>query len=314
MLNRLVWGIILSFLFTFQLFGQNPPSLEEILLQAEKQTVFYQASFRDLLANETKTFAEYNKNGEPKKQRIVESDFLVYQSSKNPKLSFEFRNVMKVDGKPIPNSRANSDQFFAELSKTSTLKSELEKIQKTSSKYDKTFDISGLTLYEGIVLSANLRPFFEFKLFGNETFQEQDVFAVSYQQIKPSPFISINRQGAELNAPSLEFEIDIPEALKKNDIFLRGKFWIDAKTFQIWREERELTIQTAEPLVVLKTDFEYQASKYEILVPKQIRLLSNQIKKKDGKFIAVKNLKVVFDYSDFKRTETEVKILDDTEN
>jgi hypothetical protein len=313
MLKKISFAIIFSLILAVLAFGQTSLSLEEILTETEKQTGNYQETFRNLLALETKTFESYDKNEQPKKQSVVEADFLVVQSSKNPKLSFELRNVIKVDGKPIPNSRANSDQFFAELSKTSTLKSELEKINKTSSKYDKTFDVSGLTLYEGIILSNNLRPFFEFKLLGNETFNEQDVLVVGYQQIKSNPFISINGKGADLNNPSLEFEIDIPGGLKKNNIFLRGKFWIDAKTFQIWREERELTIQTAEPLVVLKTDFEYQPSKYEILVPKQITLLSNDIKKKDGKFTAVKDLKIIFDYSDFKRTETDVKILDDTD-
>ncbi len=314
MLTRLIFAFILSLLMTANLLGQDSLSLETILIEAEKQTAVYQKTFNNLLALETKTFESYDKKGQPKISRRVESDFLVYQSSKNNQHSFELRNVKNVDDRPVPNSEANSEKFFAELAKTSTLKSELEKIQKTSSKYDKTFDVSGLTLYEGIILSNNLRPFFEFKLLGNEKYQEQDVFVVSYQQIKSSPFISINGKGTDLETPGLEFEIAIPGALKKNNIWLRGKIWIDAKTFQIWREERELTIQTAEPLIVLITDFEYQMSKYEILVPKQITLLANQIKKKDGKFIAVKDVKIVFDYSNFKRTETDVKILDDTEN
>ncbi len=294
--------------------GQNPPTLEEILNETEKQTANYQETFRNLLAVETKTFVTLDKKEQVKRQNFVEADFLVYQSSKNNKISFELRNVKSVDGKPIPSASEKAELFFAELNKASTLKSQLEKIQKTSSKYDKTFDISGLTLYEGIILSQNLRPFFEYQLIGKETFQEQEVFVLSYRQIKSSPFISINSKGTDLNSPSLEFEVEIPVELKKNDVLLHGKFWIDAKTFQIWREERELTIQAIEPLILLKTDFEYQTSNYGILVPKQINLLANRIKKKDGKFFTVKDIKIIFDYSKFKKTETDVKILDDTEN
>lgn len=299
--------------FVIAVFGQNQVTIEEILRQTQTQTATYQETFRNLIALETKTFEEFNNQGELKKQNKVEANLLVYQSSKNPKLAFELRNVIKVNDKLIPNSQQNSEQFFAELNKTSTLKSELERIQKTSSKYDKTFDISGLTLYEGIVLSPNLQPYFEYKLVGNEMFQDRNVYLISYQQTKPSPFISINGTGVDANNPSLEFSLEIPKDLKKNDVFLRGKFWIDAETFQIWREERELVIQVAEPLVVMESSFEYQPSKYDILVPKQINLLVNEINKKDGKFSQVKDTKIIFDYLEFKRTDSDVKILDDTD-
>jgi hypothetical protein len=305
--------IILNFLMTLAAHGQAP-SLETILSETEKQTMAYQAAFRDLLANETKTFEDYDNSEQVRKQSLVEADFLVYQSSKNPKLSFEMRNVTRVDSKPIPNSQANSDQFFAELSKSETLKSELEKIQRASSKYDKTFDVSGLTLYEGIVLSGNLRPYFEFNLLGNETLDGNQVYLVGYRQIKQSPFIMINQKEAGFDNPTLEFQVDIPGDLRKNEIFVRGKLWIDAKTFQIWREERELIVKSEEPVVVLKTDFEYQPSRFEILVPRRVTLLSNQLRKKDGRYNAVKDTRITFDYSNFRKTETDVKILDDTEN
>lgn len=305
---------ILNLILSIAIFGQNQPSLEEIISQTEKQTANYQETFRNLLAVESKTFVDFDKEGRERKRNTVESDFLVYQSSKNDKISFELRNVKNVDGKPIPSADENAEKFFAELNKTSTLRSQLEKIQKTSSKYDKTFDISGLTLYEGIILSSNLRPYFEYQFVGKENYQGQEVFVVSYWQTKESPFISINGKGTDLNNPSLEFEVDMPGGLKKNEFFLRGKFWIDANTYQIWREERELVAQADELMVLLKTDFDYQASNFGILVPKQINLTTNQIRKKDGKYIAVKDLMVIFDYSKFRKTETDVKILDDTES
>jgi hypothetical protein len=294
--------------------GQVQPNLEQILSEAEKQTANYQETFRNLLAVETKTFISFDKNEEVKKQNTVESNFLVYQSSKNNRISFELRNVLNVDGKPIPDSQANADSFFAELNKTSTLRSELEKIQKTSSKYDKTLEVSGLTLYEGIVLSSNLRPFFEFQLLGSESVQGQNAYIISYRQIRPTPYISINSKGTDLNNPGLEFNVDIPGGLKKEEIYLQGKLWIDAASHQIWREERELAARATEPFVLLRTEFEYQPSAYGILVPKQINLTTHEVKKKDGKFITVKQLKIIYDYSNFRRTETDVKILDDTEN
>lgn len=321
MLKKIGLFTALNFLLVFAVSAQTPentalansstPSLEEILVSAEKQTTNYQEAFRNLLAVETKTFETFDKNEQVKEKRVVESNFLVYQSSKNSNISFELRNVIKVDGKPIPDSQTKSDQFFAELSKTSTLKSELEKIQKAGSKYDKTLDVSGLTLYEGIILSKNLRPYFEYQLLGNESVNGTEVYVIAYRQTKLSPFIRINGKEADLNSPSLEFNVDIPGNFKKNNVFLQGKLWLDAKTFQIWREERELVIQAIEPLTFMETTFEYQPSNYEILVPKQISLINKEIKKQNGKFMAFSDLRINFDYSQFRRTETDVKILDD---
>ncbi|MBX7169961.1 MAG: hypothetical protein K1X72_03315 [Pyrinomonadaceae bacterium] len=308
-------SVVITFLvLIIGVFGQNSQNLDEVLEKTSTQTTNYQEAFKNLLALETKTFETFDKNGQLKKQNKVESDFLVYQSSKNNKISFELRNVKSVDGKPIPSADQNAEQFFAELNKATTLKSQLEKIQKTSSKYDKTLDVSGLTLYEGIILSNNLRPFFDFSLEPMQDFQGRQVFVLNYQQTKSSPFISINGKGVDINNPGLEFDVEIPGEFKKNEILLRGKFYIDAQTFQILREERELTVQSNEPLVLLRTEFDYQPSAYEILVPKQISLILNDIKKNDGKFSAVKNTKITFDYTNFRKTETDVKILDDTEN
>lgn len=313
-MKRIILVLLVLGVFRFEVLTQNSSDLEEILTKTSIQTANFQEAFKNLLALETKTFETFDKNGQVKKQNKVESDFLVYQSSKNDKISFELRNVKSVDGKPIPSADQNAGQFFAELNKATTLKSQLEKIQKTSSKYDKTLDVSGLTLYEGIILSNNLRPFFDYQLEPIQDFQGKQVYVLDYQQNKPSPFISINGKGVDINNPGLEFDVEVPSEFKKNEIFLRGKLFIDTQTFQILREERELTVQSSEPLVLLRTEFDYQPSIYEILVPKQINLILNDIKKNDGKFTAVKNTKITFDYSNFRKTETDVKILDDTEN
>jgi hypothetical protein len=303
-------------------FGQNQaspmtsatPGLETILSEAAKQTQNYREEFKNLLADEKKTFESYNKNGEMKKQTVVESNFLVYQSSKVSNINSELRNVVKVDAKPVPDSQKRSDLFFAELEKASTVESELEKIQKESSRYDKTLEITRLTLDEGVSLSENLRPFFDFRFVSQENYQGADVYLITNQQTKKSPFIALNEPAAAASeGQRLEFKFNLPGALKGANALLRGKLWIDAKTFQIWREERELTVQGVEPLVILKTTFEYQASDYGILVPKQILLTSNNIRKSSeaNQFVAVKDMSVIFDYSRFRKTNVDIKILDD---
>jgi hypothetical protein len=111
----------------------------------------------------------------------------------------------------------------------------------------------------------------------------------------------------------LNYDLDLPRAIRKQDMFLRGKLWIDAKTFQVRREERQLMVQPANPIVALETNFEYQPSEYEIMVPKQISVLENSFKKgsKDNQYNAVRTTKVVFDYSKFRKSEVDVQIIDE---
>jgi hypothetical protein len=338
MTRNFIYAAILTVLIAFSAFGQKPtpsptpPKTETILITdgvsglprqqnvlpvgmiltgADKQRQNYREEFKNLLAEEKKTFETYDKNGALKKQTIVESTLLVYQSPKDKTISSELRNVLRVDGKTLPDSQQRSEELFAELGKTSTIERELEKIQSEGSRYDKTLEITGLTVSEAVVLSDNLRPYFDFKLAGNENYQGNDVYVVSYQQTKKSPNILVNGDSKSLNGPGFNFKLSVPGSLKKEDAFLRGKLWIDAKTLQIWREERELTVGTSNPVVLLATTLEYQPSDYGILVPKQISVLSNDIKKDSNQYMAVKDTRVNFDYSKFRKTETDVKILDD---
>jgi len=265
------------------------------------------------LAEETKIFEEFDKTGNSDERTAVKSNFLVYQSGKEANVTTELRNVVEVNGKPVPNSQKRSSDFLAELEKTTTLEKELNKIQREGSKYDKTIEVYGLTLNEAIVLSPKIRPFFDFKLLGAENYRGNDVYVISYQQTKKSPYNVVNGKDSVSSEAILKFRLDIPGALKNNDTFLRGKLWIDAKNFQLRREEQELTVNVTAPLTLLTTIFEYQPSNYGILVPKTISVTTYELKKQkaDGRFVPLKDTNVNFDYSKFRQTNVEVKILDD---
>jgi hypothetical protein len=291
------------------------PNLETILLEAQKQTEFYRETFRNLIADETKTFEEFDKNGNSGERTSVKSNFLVYQSGKDAKVTSELRNVVEVDGKPVPNSQKRSGEFLAELEKASTLEKELQKLQNEGSKYDKTIEVYGLTLEEGTVLYPKIRPYFDFKLLGTENFGGSQVYVVGYQQTKKSPYLILNGKETVSGEPAFNFQLDIPGALKNNDVFLRGKLWIDAQTFQLRREQQELTVSAPDPVVMLSTNFEYQTSDYGILVPKSISVIFYELKKQksDSRFVPVKDSSVNLEYSKFRQTNVEVKILDDVE-
>lgn len=316
---NLIFAAVLIFA-AFNVFGQTTPtqttpvSLENILSESQKQSENYRETFRNLLADEVKTFEEFDKKGEPERKTTVRSSFLVYQSGKNQAATAELRNVLEVNGKLIPDSQKRGEEFLAELDKQRTLESELQKLQKESAKFDKTWEVYGLTLNQAVALAPNLRSVFDFQLVGTENIGGNDVYVVSYQQKSKSPFITVNEKerNTAVNELSVNFNLSIPGELKKSDILLRGKLWIDAKTFQIRREERELVARAADPVMLLSSVFDYQTSEFGILVPKTISMtIFNAKKEKGDRFNSLKDSIISFEYSKFRQTNVEVRILDD---
>jgi hypothetical protein len=224
----------------------------------------------------------------------------------------EFRDVTSVDGKPIPGRQRTPAEFFSQIQKAGSVEKELEKVQKESLRFDKTLEIQGLTLWQAPVLADHLRPFFDFQLIGRETIGGTDMYVVSYRQTKKSPYVLINEKGGNSKELSLSFELDLPGSIRRSNIYLSGQLWIDAETFQLRRESRELTAQTENPVRLLTGEFEYQPGQYGFLVPKRILLVNYDLKHvKKNSLPAVEGTQVIFEYSQFTKTNVEVKVLDD---
>ena len=252
-------------------------TLDSIIGKADIQAQMYRETFKDLIADEKKTFVEFDKNGAEKKSTSVESDYLVYQSAKSGGDIGELRNILRVDGKTVPDAQVRAERLQAELQKTDTAAAELEKIADESLRYDKTLEIDGLTLYEGIVLTDYLRPNFEFQMLGTENLDDNEVYVIGFRQTKPSPYITFSGKSGSTDKVGLDFSLDLPGKLKKENVFLRGKFYIDAKTFQIRREVREVIAGNASALT---TTFDYTTSDYNILVAEENRFDILQIEEK----------------------------------
>lgn len=317
MKKSVLLGLTLIFTFAAAAFGQNSNvPLETILSEANKQSEIYRETFKNLLADELKTFEDFDKRGESEGKTTVKSSLLVYQSGKSANSTAELRNVLEVNGKPIPDSQRRGEEFLAELDKEKTLESELKKLQKESSKYDKTWLVYGLTLNQAVVLAPNLRPSFDFQLVGTENFGGAEVYVVHFQQKAKSPQIAVNeKQNKASNELGLSFEINVPGELKKEGVLMRGKLWIDAKTYQIWREESELIARVNDPVLLLSSNFEYQPSEFGIQLPKTISVTVYKPKKETGnKYSSLKDSSINFEYSNFRQTNVEVRILDDETN
>ena len=288
----------------------TPVSLETILSEAEKQTFQYKENFNNLLAEEIKTFDDYDKNGSIDKTRRVESNFLVYQSVKNPGSAVEYRNVTKVDNNPVGNVEKRAEDFFNDVLQSGSAENELEKIQKESSRYDKNLDIKGLTLNQAPVLAEHIRPFLDFTLAGEETVENRVVYAVDYTQKSKSPFIIFDDDRAKPDKLYLTYFLDLPKQFRKTEPFLSGKLWIDKETFRVLGEQRNVSVRPQngqKSFAVMETFFTYQFSELGVLTPKKITLTDYNIRTKGDEFTITVDNKATFEYTKFTQSDVEVK-------
>lgn len=305
---KLKFAFVLTLVFAAFSVAQTTLPINDILNNTEKQTKVYREEFANLLADETKTFEEFDKNGQVKEKRVIESNFLVYQSTQNADKITEYRNVIKVDGKNVGESEQRASDFFEKVLKSTTAEKELDRIRDESNRYDKTLDISGYTLYQAIFIPEKLRADFDFKLLSNQTFNGRNVFVFEYQQIKDNSFIAINDKSKK----DATVNIDLGGFGKDVNGRFRGKLFIDAETFEVLYEKRETTIQPpklSNPFVIMSAELEYQKNELNILVPKRILIedFTFKIKGKEKNVESKKRTRLTFDYTKFTRSNVEVE-------
>ena len=302
-------AIVLLFLITNASFSQSFAniSLDEIIRNAAEQRNAYVEEFKNLLSQETKTFEIYDKKGQVKKRRLVVSNFIVFQLENDDKRIAEYRNIVSVDGKQLNNTDKRAQDFFEQITKAGSSQKQLEKLDMEGSRFDEEISLSLFTLYQSVSLAENLRPFFEFKLDGKETLAGGDVYVLSYQQVKESPYIITNAKKEPVDGRlTLKYDVDFNGGRDVNPRLL-GKYWIDANTFQVWREQRVLTLQPkgfSAPVVFAENVFEFQKSDFGILTPKKISYTQYRLEKKD--LFARKEASVNFEYDKFTKPDVEV--------
>lgn len=291
--------VALSFLAPGSAFGQasaprasDDAAPAELIGSAGLRTREYMERFKDLIAEETQRVEEYGAEG-VKRRREVVSDLIIYQSQLDGSSMFEYRNVRTVDGKPVAGRDRRVEQLFGRLAKADSRKKELERIQRESKRYDLNYSVYGLTLNQGWPLGERLRQSFRFTVAGDERLDGHDVIVLRYEQVS--------------RTPELDFKFSsLPERLKGAESFHRGRLWLDRDTARLRREERELMIRHPSlpaPLTMIKYEFSYGDSRFDILTPTRI-IISTYNRGRDlpggGAELSLGG-KVVFEYREFRR-------------
>ncbi len=305
---QMAWFVLL--LFSAVLHAQTPKpvvtlNVDQIISRASDEKRKYLEEFRNLLAKETKTFRLFD-HDKVKKERKIVSNFLVYDLSKNKNEVTEFRNVLSVDGRPVAEVEKRAVDLFERIAKAETTQKELERIQKESLRYDEEIQIVGLTLFQGISMDERVRNSFLFELAGKDRIGDSEVYVINYRQTWPSPLIRITDKAAAAPAV-LDYDFDLDGLTNVNER-LSGTFWIDANTFQLVREKRELSIKPDDfdaPLTVTANEFEYASSSFGIRTPKRLTHTQFRIDKRNRR--SIREIEFVFEYSEFTRPDVEVK-------
>ncbi len=283
-----------------------PVTAEEIVKKTEIQRSAYISEFRNLLSEETKTFETFGSSGDVKKKRTIKSVFVVYQLSKDENQTAEYRNVVAVDGKQLDKAEQRAKDFFEKIANVESTKKELERIGDESSRFDIEISLTGLTLFQAIVLAENMRPYFEFKLDGTEKIEGNDVYVVDYRQIKESPYIIINSNNNK-NDGKLTLNQDANlDGKRELSMRINGKFYIDAKTFRVRRETQSSWVKPRDfekALLLSEKLFDYQDSSFGILTPRKISHTEYKLSKKG---FSTKQVRVTFDYEQFTKPDVDV--------
>jgi hypothetical protein len=294
-------------------FAQSAPRpSDEIVKQAVAARGAYLDEFRNLVSNENRTVTVYAKDGDVKRRKSVSSKFVVYRSTKQADRITEFRNVTAVNGEIVPGTEKRVEDFFVSVQKAESSAKELERIVTESQRYDDELAINGFTLFQGVTLAENLRPYFEFSVVGTEIISGVDTLVIEYRQTRPSPFIRVNDPPPSDGSVGVFYDsgLEIKNGVNER---LSGRIWLDAGNYRIWKEQRTMTVQPEgfpKPVIVAQTDFEYGPSDFGILTPRRIVHSQYQILKKAR--ASRKDVSVTLEYDKFRRPDVEVKVTEDS--
>jgi hypothetical protein len=268
--------------------------LERIGVNAEN----YTKTFKDLTAEERRHFELFGPDDKLEAQHRIVADLIVYQAQRNPNRAIEFRNIREVDGAPVKQQTERLEKLFERLTKDDSADKEMQRILKESTRYDFGYQLSGYLFYKAMASWKKTQPLFKFENAGPERVGERELLRVNFEQMQFKP---------DLFGLSHIFD-----PAKFVGPLMRGRYWIDLTTAEIWREHHEIFFrdnQSAATHKVIEVDFDFTPSKYEVFLPQRVVLqfFRPAKAKKAAPVTMYRTVKVVSEFSDFRRFNIEGK-------
>jgi hypothetical protein len=301
----------LILLYSCRAFSQEL-NLEEFLTKAEKASKNYVETFKNLVAEETKTTTTFKNDGSVDDTRIVKSNFIVYQSEKSPAVS-EFRTVFEYNGKNVAEKDDDVVKFFQKLSKSDNSSEEFRKVKNQSLRFDGRFRVWGMTLGQDFLLGSEVRKIFDYKFLGTEKIDGRGFYWIEYKQKEYSYFIQVNSTKEEEKLSNgFQFDTQISNAFQPTNPRLKGKMLLDSETGQMLKNTFTVEINPKvldKSIITNESSYEYQRSKFGILIPKTISITAFRVLGKSTKddVRSIKFSNMTAEYSKFTSLDTEAK-------
>jgi hypothetical protein len=258
--------------------------LSRVMQEAVRQRQHYVEAFKDFTATETKTTEIIDKNGRIEDRRVVVSDFLVYESRLRSNIVNEYRITREVDGKPAVKGEQQALEQFEKLVKSKTLEQEGKRLRDQNMKHTLRYYRWGVTLEPAPQLQASN---YEYEIGDVERLGGRDVVILKYKR---------------KNLMTNEFS-GLTRNFKDPKTGNRGRLWIDAGTFQIWRWENESTVMDrdiAVEAVLGRDEVTYESSEFGVNVP--VRIVTSYFDKNGAPKGSLRLAgRIVFEYGKFKR-------------
>jgi len=258
---------------------------------ARRRAEEYNKLFRDLATEEKRTSILFKKTGEEEKPHEVICEFVVYQSKIDPGLAFEYRSAKSVDGKRVSDQEKRLTKLFEDLAKADTASQERQLINKESFSHDKVnFAFYGTVIFQWRELMEYARDSVKIEYVGTEKIDGQETVVINFRQI----------------ARDERLEWEAPIRLNHHEQRARGRLWLDARTAQIRRAERELSLiipGAPNPVPLWKQTFDYAQSDLGILVPRRFvyDLFFEMRRNIDGNVESVRSGRLISEFGTFKR-------------
>jgi uncharacterized protein YihD (DUF1040 family) len=260
--------------------------LAAVLLQAANRRQEYVDTFKDLTAVETKTTELFDKSGKIEKQRKVVSDLLIYKLQTNSAVMDEFRVTREVDGKIVGQGERRAIELLTNLAKSKNFERERKQLRDENLKYTLKYYRWGITLQPVPAVIKEMQTAYRFSFGQSELINDREMLVLNYQSKGDSPLSS-----------NLVMSFTNPR------IGDRGKIWLDAEDFRVWRWISEKTVvdkDITSPAVYMRDEIEYVPSVFGILVPKTV--ITTFFDKQDTDRLSVRLTgKITYTYDAFKR-------------
>lgn len=231
--------------------------IDQLLARFIETVDTYQRTFRNLVAEETKLAEQLKPSGEVNKRRVIVSDLVVYQPSKDPSArAVEYRDVVTVDGKPVKERSVRALEVLQRASQARSLERELQIIDRENQRYELNLRIVDAVINPIGGGGQKFRDTNRIDWVGRDRVDGHDVVVLDFRATTPRP--ESRRFFTNMGITAL---------------FTRGRVWIDVATLQLRRERWEVAgvHQTMpEPILVLRKDGAYTESRYGILTPHRL--------------------------------------------